>query len=367
MLLFIMGKRQWFRVQLSEDQTVADLHIFDLIGDWFDDLWGSDGIVTTAKSFQRTLDELPDAVKTIRLHVNSPGGDVFSAVTIANLLRAQRTDKGRTVETLVEGLAASAASVIIQAGDPIRMGDNALVMIHNPWSIAIGEANNFRARADELDTVRDTLIATYRWHSQLEPAAIAALMDATTWMDADDAIANGFATEKVEGLRAAAALDPRGLARLSVPDKFRARVDALLAKPAPAADVLRACREADCLDLAEALIRDQATVEQVAARVGTARAERQTAQTREQTIVAVCTSAALPELAAGYVRSGMAVAEVKAHLTTIAARLDAVEIDSALDPDHGVAEGREGWKRAFSRAVLPFGRRTPQQQGSVKR
>lgn len=338
-----MAPRQWFRVQTAaDDPTVADLYVFDLIGDWIDDLWGFDG-VTTAKTFQAALDQLGAAVKTIRLHVNSPGGDVFSAVTIANMLRDQRTTKGRRVETSVEGLAASAASIIIQAGDPIRIGDNALVMIHNPWSVALGEAKDFRQAADELDTVRQTIIATYKWHSELSDAEIAALMDSTTWMSADEAIANGFATEKVEGLKAAASLDRRALAKLTIPDKYRARVEALL-KPAPApapsaanaSEILHVCAEAG-LDLAfaQTLIGAQATLADAHAKATAEQAARAQALAREKDIRAICKTAKLDELADGYVNGQMSVAHVKGHVTTITAKVDRVEIDGGLDPDRG--------------------------------
>ena len=215
---------KWFRMEASKkNPAIADIYIFGFIGDWVDDLLGWDD-VTTAKSFIDELEALPDSVKTIRLHVNSPGGDVFGAVAITNALRDQRTTKGRQVETIVEGLAASAASIVIQAGNPIRMADNALIMIHNPTMITYGEESDHRRAADALKTIRLTLISTYQWHSKLSAEKIGALMDEATWLEVDEAIEKGFATEKVEGLKVAASIDPRGLAKLSIPEKYRDRV-----------------------------------------------------------------------------------------------------------------------------------------------
>lgn len=361
-----VAARLWYRLTRNQaDVTVVDLYIFDLIGDWIDDLWGAEGIVTTAKTFLADLQALDAGVRTIRLHVNSPGGDVFSAVTIANALREQRTVHGRAVEASVEGLAASAASVIIQAGDPIRIGDNALIMIHNPWSWVVGEAKEFRAQADALDTIRASLIATYRWHSTLEPDAIAALMDATTWMDADQAVANGFATEKVAGLRAAASLDRRALARLTIPEPYRTRVDALLV-PAPvplaAADVLARCREAGHLALAEDLIRAGATADQVQARLAAAQTTAAAASARATEIRALCQTATLPELADHYLAGAMPIDAIRAQLTTLAARLDQAEIDAALPPDHGTGGGAASWRRAMARATRRFGASAPAPQ-----
>ena len=108
--------RQWYRIRCEADADVAEIWIYDEIGAG----WFSDGV--TAKGFLDEMKALPDSAKTIRVHVNSPGGDVFDAVAIANMLREQSQDKGRTVEMLIEGLAASAATIITSAGDSIKIG-----------------------------------------------------------------------------------------------------------------------------------------------------------------------------------------------------------------------------------------------------
>lgn len=343
--------RKWFRMEVqAEDSTVAEIFILDIIGDWMDDLigWAGNGI-TTAKSFVDELAKLPASVKTIRLRINSPGGDVFSAATIANVLRDQQSSKGRTVETVIDGLAASAASVIAMAGSRVSMADNALFMIHDPWIGLYGNARQLRAEADRLDTVRDTIVATYQWHSELEADEIAALMKGPedgdgTWMDADEALAKGFITDKIEGLKAAASIDPRALAKLVIPEKYRGRVEALVAKPAPApappvaaaaADVLRLCREGECLDLAEGLLQAGATEEVVRDRIASVKETKAQARARETEIRGLCAAAKLPELADSYVAGGMAAAQVRAQLTLMTAKLDQVEIDAGLSPDHG--------------------------------
>jgi hypothetical protein len=277
--------------------------------------------------------------------VNSPGGDVFAAVNIANALRDQRLSKGRTVDVSIDGLAASAASIVIMAGDTIRMADNALVMIHNPWSVGAGDAAAMRKIADELDAVRQTIVATYQWQSALTDEELVALMDAETWFSADEAVDNGFATEKVVGLKAAAMLDPRAIAKLTIPDQYRARVEALVAKPtpaadptppaAPAADVLRLCREGECLDVAESLLAAGATLDQVTARVTDARAARVAQAARARDITALCQTAHLPELADSYIQGGMSVDAICAQLTVLTAKLDQVEIDGGQAPDAG--------------------------------
>lgn len=342
-----MKARQWFRFSNNaSDATVAEIHIVDIIGDWIDeiinDFWGIKATLT-AKAFLEQLSKLDASVKTIRVHINSPGGDVFAALNIANALRDQQQTKGRTVETIIDGLAASAASVIAMAGSVVRMSDNALMMVHNPWSVAVGNAGEMRKAADTLDTVRDTLVATYQWHSTLDADAIKALLDAETWMDASQALEHGFATDVLVGLQAAATIDRGTIKALTVPEQFRARVDAFLVPPPPgpaaALDVVRVCNAAGCPELVEDLLANSSTLEQVNARVATAKSAKAAAATRETEIRALCARAKFPQLAAGYIRGGMSADAVREHLTTVqAAAGDSTTIDGGLRPDAGVTK-----------------------------
>lgn len=371
-----MSARTWYRIQNAADNpSVAEIHITDVIGSWDDDWlarnFGYD-MGVTARSFIEELARLPGTVNTIHLHINSPGGDVQGGVNIANALREQQLSKGRTVETFIDGIAASIASVIAMAGSKVHIGDNALVMVHNPWGLAVGNAAEMRKTADVLDTMRAQIVATYQWHSELTDEALNALMDAETWMDADEAIANGFATDKVEGLKAAASIDPRFAGKLSVPEKFKARVDALLAptpeppadapEPASALDVIRLCREAGCSDLAEGLVQAQAPLTEVQAKLAEAKESREKARaadakrqaeekTRADGIKAVCAKAKADALADGYIAGAMSVEAVKAHLVTITAMRHEGEIDGGLDPDAGRTSVAASWKTAFARAT----------------
>jgi ATP-dependent Clp protease protease subunit len=353
--------QQWFRLQNAveaNDQTRARIDIIDFIGDWFDDagnrFWG-ESIGVTARAFVEQLAALPDAVQTIHVHINSPGGDVQGGINIANALREQAS-KGRVVETFVDGLAASIASVIAMAGTRVHIADNALLMVHDPWSVVVGNSGDMRKQADVLDAVRGQIVNTYRWHSSLEASEIEALMAAETWMDADEAIARGFATDKVEGLQIADALSPRAFARLKVPARFENRIARLVERkaPAPASDVLRLCREAACIDLAEGLVNDGATVEQVQAALASAVQARAAAAAREMEIRALCATANVPSLADAFTRSRMALGDIRAVLTTITALADHVEIDGALLPpaDPGTSMSAS-WKAAHQRATRP--------------
>jgi len=338
------GAREWYRIRCEAGADVAEIWIYDFIGaDWF-------GEGVSAKSFLDELRALPDSAKTLRVHVNSPGGDVFDAVAIANMLREQSRDKGRTVEMLIEGLAASAATIITSAGDSIKIAENAMLMIHNPSGIVLGEAKDMRSMADALESIRDAIVATYRWVSHLSAEAIQGLMEAVTWMSAEEALANGFVTEVMGPVKVEAHLRPEILAKLgAIPEAYRERVEALVqasegSDPSDKSDrsdrsdpsdpdipgILAECKAAGCLDLAEELIAAKATREQARARA-----------TEAKEIRGLCAAARLPELAEGYIRARVAVADVKAQLTLITAKMDAVEINAILPAD-GDAARRAG-------------------------
>lgn len=343
----------WYRFDnQASDQSVLDIYVNDIIGDWIDELineWYGLKATLTSKAFLNELSGIADSVTTIRLHINSPGGDVFSALTIANALRDQQRTKGRTVETYVDGLAASAASIIAMAGSKVHMADNALLMIHNPWTVAMGEAKDMREAAATLDTIRGAIIASYQWHSQLETDAIAALMDATTWMSADEAVERGFATDSIQGLKAAASITPGALAKMAVPEQYRDRVAGFvraMPTPAPALEVVRACKAAGFADLADELLAANLTLDQVKAKLTEATAAKETAAAaeRERTaastaraeqIRAICKAHGQTARAEFYVTSAKSVDDVKADILTLKAQLDALYIDPTIDPAKG--------------------------------
>lgn len=349
--------RQWFQfTDVAGDASTVEIHIIDFIGGWFDDMinrYYGESIGVTARAFVEQLAALPDAVRTINLHINSPGGDVQGGINIANALRAEQA-KGRTVHTHVDGLAASIASVIAMAGSKVFMADNALMMVHDPFSYAVGNATELRKEADVLDTMRGQIIATYQWHSPLEVDALAALMAAETWMTADEAMAHGLATDKVAGLQAVASITPSAAALLRVPEQHRARVQALVAPtrspepaPAPAPEAMaplalvQACAAAGLPALAESLLAANATPAQVEARITEVRAAQDASRQRAEQITAACALARQPELADGYIAGGMPLDQVRAQLVIITAKVDKAEIDGGLLPDQG-QRGRGG-------------------------
>lgn len=220
--------RDWYRIRMMADGQTADINIYDEIGPSF---CGEPAV--NAASFSKELDALPDTVRTIRVHVNSPGGDVFDAITIANRLRAER-DKGRAVECIVEGMAASAATIVTSAGNPIRIADNAMMLTHNPRVSGRGTATQMLQMAEQLGLVRDNIIRTYQWSSSKSADELGKIMrDDDTWLDAQQAVEWGLAHEIVSGVQVTASLRDSSLDRLGeIPERMRPKVDALRIRPA---------------------------------------------------------------------------------------------------------------------------------------
>ena len=189
------GKREWF----SLDRDVAEIMIYDEIGRGF---YGggipAEGFIEEVKGLSLK------GVDRLRLRINSPGGDVFDGNAIYNYLRSQSFG----VDVLIDGVAASAASVVAMAGDTISMPENAMMMIHNPWTVVVGDANTMRDTAERLDKIREGAVNNYfaRVGDKLSKEEIITLMDEETWMTAEDAIDKGFADELLEPVKAAALL-----------------------------------------------------------------------------------------------------------------------------------------------------------------
>lgn len=150
--------------------------------------WFGDGL--TSKRFAEDLRKL-DGARKITVRINSPGGSVNDGIAIYNALRSH----GARIEVVVEGLAASIASIIAMAGDNIRMGAGAMMMIHSPWTVALGNAEQMRDVADVLEKHEDSLVDIYEKRSGMDRKALKDMLSAETWFTAAEAVENGFADE----------------------------------------------------------------------------------------------------------------------------------------------------------------------------
>lgn len=182
------------------EESSADLLLY---GEISDSTWWGDEV--TPKLFAEDLAALGN-ISTIRVRINSPGGDVFAAQAMYNLLKSH---KARIV-THIDGLAASAATVVAMAGDEIVMPGNSMMMVHNPWTAVAGDARDMRKMADTLDTVRDTILATYQAKTGMERSQLINLMNSETWLTADQAKEYGFADTVIEPVKVAASTNKPG-------------------------------------------------------------------------------------------------------------------------------------------------------------
>ncbi|HFU4472186.1 TPA: head maturation protease, ClpP-related [Streptococcus suis] len=125
----------------------------------------------------------------ITLWINSPGGDVFAAAQIYNLLMDYKGD----VHVVIDGLAASAASVIAMAGTTVSMSPVAMMMIHNPWTVVQGEAKDMQKVIEMLGEIKESIINAYELRTGLSRTKLSHLMDSESWFNAKKAVELGFA------------------------------------------------------------------------------------------------------------------------------------------------------------------------------
>jgi len=172
----------------------TDLLIYGDIGKYFND--GND-----AKELAIAINNIKTPV--LNIHINSSGGDVFAGQAIYTTIKNFKGVK----KVYIDGLAASAASLIAMAGDEIIMPKNALMMIHNTQTLFYGDSNSFKKRADDLDKINSTVVSVYQQKTGLDANKLQKMMNQETWLTADEALELGFATQVTDALQIAASID----------------------------------------------------------------------------------------------------------------------------------------------------------------
>lgn len=178
----------------DDEPNSAELMIFSQIGNW-DDMGD-----VSARAFAKDLSALPTSVKRLDIHINSPGGSVFEAQGIYSRLADHRSTK----HVYVDGLAASAASIIAMVGHKIYIRANANMMIHLPSGLAMGNANDMRHMATALDSITESMINVYAKRTGLDRDELRDLLAAETWFSPQEAVDKGFADEMRGVVKAAA-------------------------------------------------------------------------------------------------------------------------------------------------------------------
>ena len=151
---------------------------------WFDD-------DVTPQLFK---DELNSGTGNITVWINSPGGDCVAAAQIYNMLM----DYKGNVTVKIDGIAASAASVIAMAGNNVMMSPVSMLMIHNPATVAMGDHNEMQKAIEMLEEVKESIINAYEIKTGMSRAKLSHLMDFETWMNANKAVELGFADSIIE-------------------------------------------------------------------------------------------------------------------------------------------------------------------------
>lgn len=176
---------RWTPNLRAAQQTDNTVSIFDPIGS---DPWSGEGV--TAKRIAAALRSIGPE-KDVVVNVNSPGGDLFEGIAIYNLLRDHKGE----VTVKVLGLAASAASLIAMAGDRILVAKSGFFMIHNAWVMAIGNRNDLRDIADELEPFDAAMAEIYAARTGIDQVDVAKMMDVETWISGTASVDQGFADE----------------------------------------------------------------------------------------------------------------------------------------------------------------------------
>lgn len=217
-----------------KDGGALELSIYDDIGE---NPWTGGGV--SAKAVKQQLDKSAGNFGRISVRINSPGGDAFEGVAIGNLLQSA----GVPVDVFVDGIAASAASIIAMAGTTRTMAKNAMMMIHNAWGFCAGNAADMAKTADTLNKVSESIANTYTETTGKSLAEIKTMMDDETWMGADDCVKHGFATAITPSGDNKALAMASGFKTLS---KFRHTPESLKADSTPCDCECQECRDGDC-------------------------------------------------------------------------------------------------------------------------
>lgn len=218
------GRHAVVRAEVSgTTATEATLYLYGPIDSWGGP-WG-----ISAAEVASALADLPAGTTDLTMRINSPGGEVFEAVAIMNLLR----DHSARITARVDGLAASAASFLAVSADETIMGGNTELMIHDAWGLAIGNAADMRQYADLLDRTSNDIASVYEAKAGGGTQAWRDYMLAESWFTAQEAVDLGLADSVNTGTDAADAADPAARMTFDTATLFQHAGRAAAPAPAP--------------------------------------------------------------------------------------------------------------------------------------
>ncbi|MBD9599246.1 Clp protease ClpP [Pseudomonas sp. PDM10] len=330
--------KTWYAVHASGEATerVIEVFVYGEIGAW--------GV--TANQFVQDLRAMDDGVSEVVAAFNSVGGDLFDGLAMHNALRRL----GARCTGRIDALAASAASVAVCGAHKVVIAESAILMIHNPWTYAAGDAEDFRKVADVLDQTMEAIIAAYKAKaSNIDEVELRRLVAAETWLTANEALALGLADEIGDGIKVKACLGQGGvlqryqhapaelLAQLDEPPEADPELEVETPPLVPpvvdstklALMITQRCTEAGVSNLVAPLLSATKLESEEIVLAGLARAKA---------VNDLCVAARLPEFSAEYVAAGLDAAAVRARLfDKIVSSGKGFEIDNSLPLDNDPA------------------------------
>ena len=323
--------KTWYAVHASGEATerVIEVFVYGEIGAW--------GI--TANQFVQDLRAMDDGVSPVVAAFNSIGGDLFDGLAMHNAL----SRLGERCTGRIDALAASAASVAACGAHRVVIASNAMLMIHNPWTYAAGDAEDFRKVADVLDQTMEAIIAAYKAKApDIDEVELRRLVAAETWLTANEAVALGLADEVGDGVKVKACLGQGAVLQRfqNAPADLLAQLDEepeadLDLEPVdpplvpPVVDstklalmITQRCTAAGISNLIEPLLNSTQLESEEIVLAGLARAKA---------VNDLCVAARLPEFSAEYVAAGLDAPAVRARLfDKIVTSGKGFEIDNSL-------------------------------------
>ncbi|MGH8345189.1 MAG: head maturation protease, ClpP-related [Pseudomonas sp.] len=324
--------KSWYAVHASGEATerVIEVFVYGEIGTW--------GI--TASQFMQDLRAIDDGVSPVIAAFNSIGGDLFDGLAMHNTL----SRLGERCTARIDALAASAASVAVCGAHKVVIASNAMLMIHNPWTYAAGDADSFRKVADVLDQTMEAIIAAYKAKAPtIDETELRGLVAAETWLTAHEAVALGLADEVGDGVQVKACLGQGGVMQRyqNTPANLLAQLDEPAEpepEPEPKPDdvlvppvvdaaqlallITQGCTQAGISNLITPLIQSTGLKDEDSV---------QAALTRAKAVHDLCVAARLPELGVEYVVAGLDEPAVRARLfDKLVSSGNGFEIDNSL-------------------------------------
>ena len=330
--------KTWYALQANGEaaERVIEVFVYGEIGAW--------GI--TANQFVQDLRAMDDGASPVVAAFNSIGGDLFDGLAMHNAL----SRLGERCTGRIDALAASAASVAVCGANRVVIASNAMLMIHNPWTYAAGDAEDFRKVADVLDQTMEAIIAAYKAKApDIDEAELRRLVAAETWLTANEAVALGLADEVGDGVKVKACLGQGGVLQRyqHAPAELLAQLDEAPEpdpdlepdeppKTPPVVDstklallITQRCAEAGISNLVTPLLNSTQLESEEVVLAGL---------TRAKAVNDLCVAARLPEFSAEYVAAGLDAAAVRARLfDKIVGSGKGFEIDNSLPLDNDPA------------------------------